>query len=92
MARLLRCYAEGRIGKWEAVSLNLDIAVQGRPADVVGYAVTVATFATGEIEETLAKKSGRVRSGRAGAEARAQKLTPERRREIAKKAAKARWG
>ncbi len=29
MARLLCCYAEDRSGKWEAVCLDLDIAVQG---------------------------------------------------------------
>ena len=63
-----------------------------RPADVIGCAVKVMKVATGEIEETPARKSGRVRSGRAGAKARAQKLTPEHRREIARKAAKVRWG
>ena len=63
-----------------------------RPADVVGCAVTVAKVATGEIEETLSKKSGRVRSGHAGGKARAESLTIDERREIAKKAAAARWG
>jgi hypothetical protein len=28
--RTLHCYAEGRDGEWEAVCLDLDIAVQGR--------------------------------------------------------------
>lgn len=64
---------------------------QTRPGNVVGCAVTVAKIATGEIKETLAKKSGRVRSGHAGAKARAQSLTKDERREIAKKAAAARW-
>jgi len=63
-----------------------------RPADVVGCAVTVAKIATGEIEDTTTKKSGRVRSGYAGAKARAEKLTKEERREIAKKAAAAGGG
>ena len=63
---------------------------QKRPADVVGCAVSVTKIATGEAEETLAKKSGRVRSGRAGARARAESLTKDERREIAKKAAAAR--
>jgi hypothetical protein len=49
----------------------------------------VARIATGEIEDNV--KSGRVRSGRAGARARARKLSPEERRKIAKKAAAARW-
>lgn len=30
MARTLHCYAEGRDGTWEAICLDLDIAVQGR--------------------------------------------------------------
>jgi hypothetical protein len=62
-----------------------------RPADVIGAAVMVAKIAIGEIEETLEPKSGRTRSGWAGAKARADKLSPEERREIAKKAAAARW-
>ena len=60
-----------------------------RPADVIGGAITVAKIATGEIEDT--KKSGRVRSGKAGGAARAKKLTKEERSAIAKKAANARW-
>ncbi len=62
-----------------------------RPADVVGAAIMVAKIATGEIEEAIEPKSGRTRSGRAGAKARAEKLSGEERREIANKAAAARW-
>ena len=51
----------------------------------------VAKIATGEIEEEVKEPSGKVRSGRAGARARAEKLTSEQRREIAKVAAAARW-
>jgi hypothetical protein len=51
----------------------------------------VAKIATGEIEEALTKPSGKVRSGKAGAKARAEKLTPTERVEIAKKAAGRRW-
>lgn len=65
---------------------------ENRPADVIGCAITVAKIATGETEENLPDKSGRVRSGRAGAKARAKKLSAEERRDIAAKAAKARWG
>lgn len=61
-----------------------------RPADVIGNAVHVMRIATGEVEET-APKSGRTRSGRAGAQARAKSLSAEDRRRIAKKAAAARW-
>ncbi len=65
---------------------------QKRPADVVGCAVAVAKIATGEIVELTKRKSGRIRSGPAGAKARAEKLTKKERREIAKMAAAARWG
>ena len=60
-----------------------------RPGDVIGTAIMVAQIATGEIEDN--RKSGRTRSGHAGAKARADSLTTERRSGIAKKAASARW-
>ena len=58
-----------------------------RPGDVVGCAVTVAKIATGENEEELpsAKRNG----GLKGGPARAKALSPEQRREIARKARKA---
>jgi hypothetical protein len=62
---------------------------QRRPADAIGLAVMIAKIATGEIQDNM--KSGRVQSGKAGAKARADALTPERRSEIAKAAAEARW-
>ncbi len=62
-----------------------------RPADVVGCAVTIARIATGEIEEKLGKVSGRKKSGKAGAAARAKALTADQRSAIARKAAAARW-
>jgi hypothetical protein len=49
----------------------------------------VMKIATGEIEDNA--KSGRTRSGQAGAKARAQKLNAESRSDIARKAAAARW-
>lgn len=68
-----------------------------RPGDVVGAAVTVAKIATGEAkEETDGGKNpaavalGRL-GGKKGGKARARKLSPERRKEIAQKAAAARW-
>jgi hypothetical protein len=61
-----------------------------RPADVIGNAVHVMRIATGEIEDTK-PKSGRTRSGRAGAKARAKSLSADERKRIAKKAAAARW-
>jgi hypothetical protein len=68
-----------------------------RPADVIGAAVKVAKIATGEIEEDIdmPEKSGKdpaaVSMGKRGGKARAQAMTPERRAEIAKKAAEKRW-
>ncbi len=64
---------------------------QRRPADVIGAAVMVAKIATGEITETLKEPSGKVRSGKAGAKARAQKMTAAERSNVAKKAAAKRW-
>ena len=65
-----------------------------RPADAVGAAVMVAKIATGEIEEMTdddGKDQAAVELGRKGGKARAAKLTAEQRREIARKAAAARW-
>ncbi len=65
-----------------------------RPADVIGTAVMVAKIATGEIEEKTAgddKDPAAVALGKKGGKARAKKLTPEQRSEIAKKAAAKRW-
>ena len=42
MARALRCYAEGREGDWEAICLDLDIAVQGQSFDEVFRSLTEA--------------------------------------------------
>ena len=63
-----------------------------RPADAVGAAVMVAKIATGEIEEPDdGKNKAAIELGRMGGQARAKKLTSQRRREIAKKAAERRW-
>ena len=60
-----------------------------RPADVVGCAVHVMKIATGEIEKDLPKnRDGKVNGGKA----RAESMTPEERKELAEKAAAARWG
>jgi hypothetical protein len=62
-----------------------------RPADMIGCAVRVARISVGDIDEQPKEPSGKVRSDHVGAKARAQKLSPEKRREIAKKPAGARW-
>lgn len=70
---------------------------QKRPADVIGNAVKVMKIATGEEPEDYgpekpAKDQAAAELGRKGGKARAEKMTPERRAEIATKAAKKRWG
>ena len=65
-----------------------------RPADVIGNAVKVMRIATGEETEILAdegKDSAAVALGKKGGAARAAKMSPERRAEIAQKAATKRW-
>jgi hypothetical protein len=66
-----------------------------RPADVIGNAVKVMRIATGE-ESDEAPNDGKNKAaqelGRKGGTARAKSMTPERREEIAKKAAAKRWG
>jgi hypothetical protein len=63
-----------------------------RPADVIGGAVKVMRIATGEEEEELDRaKSAAAELGARGGKARAAKVAPERRAEIARAAAQARW-
>jgi len=67
---------------------------QKRPADTVANAIRVAKILTGEIEEDMGD-SGKDKAaqslGRRGGVARREKLSPERRAEIARKAAAKRW-
>lgn len=65
-----------------------------RPSDAIGNAVKIAQIATGEVVDEIddAGKNMAAKSlGKLGGRARASKLTPERRSEIAKKAAEKRW-
>lgn len=64
---------------------------QKRPADVIGAAIKIAKIATGEIEEKADDKGYARKGGLIGGKARADKLSTERKKAIAKKAAKARW-
>jgi hypothetical protein len=64
-----------------------------RPADVIGNAVKVMRIATGEEEDTTrdpAKELHR-KGGLKGGKARAKALSADERREIASRAAAARW-
>lgn len=65
-----------------------------RPADAIARAIKVAKIATGEIEEDKdddGKDKAAQSLGRRGGKARAEKMPPERRAEIAKTAAAKRW-
>jgi hypothetical protein len=69
---------------------------QKRPADTVANAIRVAKILTGEIVEETDADDGKDKAaqalGRKGGAARRDKLSPERRAEIARKAAAKRWG
>lgn len=66
-----------------------------RPADAIKRAVMVAKIAIGEIEENVSEETGKDPNAQAlgakGGRARARRLSPEKRAEIAKKAAAKRW-
>ena len=69
---------------------------QKRPADAIGNAVKVMRIATEEEPEDYgpakpAKDEAAVEAGRKGGDARAINMTPERRAEVARQAAKSRW-
>ena len=69
---------------------------QKRPGDVIGAAVKVMRIATGEEPEDYGPDDGKDLAakvlGKKGGAARAAKMTPERRAEIARQAAAKRWG
>ena len=64
-----------------------------RPADVIGTAVLVGRIATGEAEDAQPDELTHYHSegGKKGGAARAAKLTPEQRSDIARRAAAKRW-
>lgn len=66
---------------------------QKRPADAIGLAVMIGKIATGEVEDTIAdpSKAHHSAGGKKGGAARAARLTPEERSEIARNAASKRW-
>lgn len=65
-----------------------------RPADVVSAAVMVGKIATGEVPDPKrdAGAEANRKGGLKGGKARAKSLSAKERKEIARKAAKARWG
>lgn len=70
-----------------------------RPRDTNQLAKLIVDLATGDAEEEKPQDDGKDpaavalgrKGGKKGGKARAEKLTPEQRSEIARKAAKARW-
>ena len=67
---------------------------QKRKADVIGNAVLIARIATGEASDDApddGKDKAAQALGKKGGAARAKSMTPERRADIAKKAAASRW-
>ena len=65
-----------------------------RPADVIGNAVHIMRVLTGEADDEApddGKDKAAQSMGRRGGAARAASMTPERRAEIARKAAAKRW-
>ena len=65
---------------------------QKRPADAIGLAVMIGKIATGEVDDDAnVTKSAAAQLGSLGGKKRAANMTPERRKEIAQKAAAKRW-
>lgn len=66
-----------------------------RPRDANQLAKFIVDVATGDVQDTTQNESEMTKLGRAGGlkggRARAKALTPEQRREIAQRAAAARW-
>jgi hypothetical protein len=91
----------GKQGQLKAKELRMPRGPKGekRPADVIGNAVKVMRIATGEepedygsTPESEGKNPAAVALGRMGGKARAAGLSARKRKEIARKAAKSRWG
>lgn len=62
-----------------------------RHADTVKNAMLIGRIATGEVEDRPSKAPNRAKGGKIGGPARSKSLSPDKRREIAKKAADKRW-
>jgi hypothetical protein len=66
-----------------------------RPADVIANAVLVMKIATGQVQDDIPDAPKKVMTasemGKRGGQARAENLSKQKRTQIAKRAAKARW-
>ena len=78
---------------WSKPSMPTGPRGEKRPRDVIGTAVKVVKILKGEIEEDIdpKKSAAAVELGSRGGKARASRLTPEQRKEIARRAAIKRW-
>jgi hypothetical protein len=66
-----------------------------RAADLIGAAAIIGRIASGEIDDLTTddgKNAAAVALGRMGGKARAEGMSAKKRKAIARKAAKARWG
>jgi hypothetical protein len=66
-----------------------------RPASLIGAAAIIGRIARGEIDDLTTddgKNAAAVALGRMGGKARAEGMSAKKRKAIARKAAKARWG
>lgn len=65
-----------------------------RPRDPIQLGKLMVDIATGQVPDAVddGKDAGAAAMGRKGAAARATAMTPERRAEVAQKAAATRWG
>ena len=95
MGRLLcvSAHLASQPSSWHTLLMPKGPQGQKRPADANACAVMVAKIATGEIEDTGRDPGTEAnrRGGLKGGKSRAAKLSAEKRKEIAAKAAKARW-
>jgi hypothetical protein len=70
------------------IDVSCSMAKPKRPRDMNELATLVGKIATGEVEDTRPTNPPAAKRGHA----RAAKLTPARRKQIAQKAARTRWG
>ncbi len=63
-----------------------------RPRDSLQLAKLIGDIATGQLEDAPPKNPSAVQRGAAGGAKRAHMLSPAQRQEIARKAARTRWG
>jgi hypothetical protein len=80
-------------GRWTSVYRFMTIKRTPRPRDPIQLGKLIGDIATGQTPNVVddGKDAGAAAMGRKGAAARAAGMTPERRAEVAKKAAEKRW-